>query len=249
MSSFETVMYEKSEGIARITLHRPEAHNMYNVRMRDELHEILGAVALDEDIRAVILRGSGDKAFCAGSDLDDFLTAPAAVRARQIRVNRDVVERLRTLPQPLIGALHGLVFGMGMELALFCDIRIAADNAIFGMPEVGLGIIPGAGGTQNLPRIIGLSRALDMLLTTRRMDAQEALAAGLVSQVVPAGELLTAAESIAKKIASFQPIAVRNAKQAIRQGIDMTLEQGLELERAMAELTNRANRAPHVAGS
>ena len=132
---------------------------------------------------------------------------------------------------------HGYVLGSGMEIALFCDIRIAAENVIFGLPEMGLGIIPGAGGTQTLPRVIGLSRSLDMLLTNRRLDAQEALDSGLVSRVVPKDRLLETAEEVARKIASFNVMSVRNAKQAVLQGLDLTLQQGLELERRLAMST------------
>ena len=138
------------------------------------------------------------------------------------------------MPQPLIAALHGYVLGSGMEIALFCDIRIAAENVVFGLPEMGLGIIPGAGGTQTLPRVIGLSRSLDMLLTNRRMDAQEALESGLVNRVVPRVELLPAVEGIARTIASFEPTALRRAKEAILRGADLPLPDGLDLERRLA---------------
>jgi len=237
MSNFETVIYERSGHVAYVTLNRPLVLNAYSVQMRDDLYEVLNAIKIDDEIRAVIIKGEGEKAFCAGADLSEFLTAPSVAKARQIRLLRDLWSLFCGMPQPLIAALHGYVLGSGMEIALFCDIRVAAENVVFGLPEMGLGIIPGAGGTQTLPRIIGLSRSLDMLLTNRRIDAQEALASGLISRVVPGDRLLETAEEIAGKIASYSAKAVRNAKQAILQGLDMSLDQGLELERRLAVRT------------
>jgi enoyl-CoA hydratase len=237
MNGFETVIYERKGNIGYVTLNRPRVLNVYSVQMRDDLYEVLNAIKVDDEIRVVIFKGAGEKAFCAGADLSEFLTAPSVAKARQIRVLRDLWGLFRSMPQPLIAALHGYVLGSGMEIALFCNIRIAAENAIFGLPEMGLGIIPGAGGTQTLPRIIGLSRSLDMLLTNRRMDAQEALQSGLVSRVVPGDRLLETADEMARKIACFSVSAVRNAKQAILQGLDMSLQQGLDLEKRLAVKT------------
>lgn len=234
MDGFETVIYERRDRVAYVTLNRPRVLNVYSVQMRDDLYEVLSAIKVDDEIGAVILKGAGEKAFCAGADLSEFLTAPSVVKARQIRLLRDLWGLFRSMPQPLIAALHGFVLGSGMEMSLFCDIRIAAENAVFGLPEMGLGIIPGAGGTQTLPRVIGLSRSLDMLLTNRRLDAQEALASGLVSRVVPEDRLLETVEEIARQISSYNQAAVRNAKQAVHQGLDMTLAQGLDLERRLS---------------
>ena len=237
MDGFETVIFEKQGNIGYVTLNRPRVLNVYSVQMRDDLYEVLSAIKADDEIRVVILKGAGDKAFSAGADLSEFLTAPSVVKARKIRLLRDLWGLFRSMPQPLIAALHGYVLGSGMEIALFCDIRIAAENAVFGLPEMGLGIIPGAGGTQTLPRVIGLSRSLDMLLTNRRLDAREALDSGLVTRVVPADRLLGTVEEMARKIASYRVSAVRNAKQAILQGMDMSLQQGLELERRLTVKT------------
>ena len=163
---FETVIYEKSDrGIAYVTLNRPKALNAFSVQMRDDLFEILSAIRQDDEVRVVVFKGAGDKAFCAGADLKEFLTAPSVVKARGIRAIRDLWRLFLSVPQPLIAALHGYVLGSGIEIALFCDLRIASEDAIFGLPEVGLGILPGAGGTQTLPRVMGTSGALDMLLT------------------------------------------------------------------------------------
>jgi enoyl-CoA hydratase/carnithine racemase len=237
MNGFETVIYEKHDSIAWVTLNRPQALNAFNVRMRDDLYEVLTAIKVDDEVRVVVFKGAGDKAFCAGADLKEFLTAPSAVKARRIRAVRDLWRLFLSLPQPLIAALHGYVLGSGMEIALFCDIRIASHDVIFGFPEVGLGILPAAGGTQTLPRAIGLSGALDMLLTGRRFGGEEALNRGLVNQLIPRDTLLQVSEEMARTIASYDPVAVRNAKQAVVRGSDLSLDQGLELESRLAAET------------
>jgi enoyl-CoA hydratase/carnithine racemase len=239
MNSFETVIYEKENGIAHVTLNRPHVLNAFNVQMRDDLYGIMIAIRADDEVRVVVFKGAGDKAFCAGADLKEFLTAPSAVKARRIRAVRDLWRLFLSTPQPLIAALHGYVFGSGMEIALFCDLRVAAPDAVFGLPEVGLGILPAAGGTQTLPRLLGLSGALDMLLTGRRLSGQEAFDMRLVNRLVPRGNLLAAADEIAQKIASSDSAAVINAKQAVIKGLDMSLEQGLELESRLAVATKR----------
>jgi enoyl-CoA hydratase/carnithine racemase len=241
MDGFETVIYEKDRSIACVTLNRPRVLNAFSVQMRDDLYEVLSAIKADDEVRVVVFKGAGDKAFCAGADLKEFLTAPSAVKARRIRAVRDLWRLFMSLPQPLIALLHGYVLGSGMEIALYCDLRIAASNVIFGLPEVGLGILPGAGGTQTLPRILGLSGALDMLLTGRRLGSEEALSRGLVNQVVAPDELWQAGIAMAQKIASCDPAAVRSAKLAVIKGSDLSLEQGLELEWRLAATTNRKN--------
>lgn len=234
MDGFETLLYEKHCGIGSITLNRPKAMNAYNIRMRDELYEVLSAIKDDDEVRVAIFRGAGDKAFCAGADLSEFLTAPSPVIARQVRWQRDVWGLLLRMPQPLIAALHGYVLGSGIEIALCCDIRIAAEEARFGLPEVGLGIIPAAGGTQTLPRLVGRARALEMLLTNRWIKSEEAYHMGLVNHVVPKEKLYETAEQMAEKIASHDPMAVRLAKQAVTRGLDLPLQEGLELEKRLA---------------
>jgi enoyl-CoA hydratase len=239
MDGFDTVIYEKKGGVAYVTLNRPQALNAFSVQMRDDLFEILNAVKADDEVHVAVFKGTGDRAFCAGADLKEFLSAPSVVKARRIRAIRDLWRLFLSMPQPLIAALHGYVLGSGMEIALLCDLRIAAQDVIFGLPEVGLGILPGAGATQTLPRILGLPGALDMLLTGRRLDSQEALALGLVHQVVSRDRLLQVSEDLAQRIASYDPVAVRNAKQALVQGLDMSLDQGLELEWRLAAKTRR----------
>jgi len=234
VDGFRTLLYEKIENIAYITLNRPQALNVYNIQMRDDLYQVLSAVKDDPDTRVAIFRGAGDKAFCAGADLNEFLTAPTPVIARKVRFSRDVWSLFLSIPQPLIAALHGYVLGSGIEIALCCDIRIASGDVRFGLPEVGLGILPAAGGTQTLPRIIGRGRALEVLLTNRWLSGEEAFQCGLVNRVVPRDKLFQTAEEMAKKIASCHPSAVRYAKQAVTRGLDLTLGQGLELEKRLA---------------
>jgi len=234
MSGFETLLYEKKDHIAYVTLNRPQALNVYNIRMRDDLYQVLRAIKDDAEVRVAIFKGAGEKAFCAGADLSEFLSAPSPVIARQARFGRDVWGLFLSIPQPLIAAVHGYVLGSGIEIALSCDIRIASEDTKFALPEVGLGILPAAGGTQTLPRAIGMARAFEMLLANRRLNSEEAYTMGLVNQVVPKNKLLEAAEEMAEKIASFHPMAVRNAKQAVLRGLDLSFSEGLELERRLA---------------
>jgi len=230
MDGFEVVIYEKQDGIAYVTLNRPQALNAYSIRMRDELYEILGAIKDDSEVEVVILKGAGEKAFCAGADLTEFLTAPSPIIARQARFERDIWGRFLSVEQPIIAAMHGYVLGSGIEMSLCCDIRLASEDARFGLPEPGLGIIPAAGGSQTLPRTIGQAAALEMLLSGRWITAEEARQLKLVNRVVPRAELLKEAEKLARKIKSYNPQAVRFAKQAVTRGLDLTLEEGLALE-------------------
>ena len=234
MNGFQTLIYEKRDGIAYVTLNRPEALNAYNIQMRDDLYEVLGAVRDDREVKVAIFKGAGEKAFCAGADLTEFLTAPSPVIARQVRWERDVWGLFLSIPQPLIAALHGYVLGSGIEMALCCDIRIASEDVRFGLPEVGLGIIPAAGGTQTLPRTVGRGKALEMLLTNCWIDAKEAYQIQLVNRVVPREKLLESAKEMAEKIASHDPVAIRSAKQAVVRGLDLPLAEGLRLEKMLA---------------
>ncbi|MDY6856920.1 MAG: enoyl-CoA hydratase/isomerase family protein [Thermodesulfobacteriota bacterium] len=234
MSDFSTIIYEKSDSIAYITLNRPRALNVYNIQMRDELYQVLDAIKEDCEVRVAILKGAGEKAFCAGADLKDFLLSPSPIIARQVRWERDIWGLFLSIPQPLIAAVHGYVLGSGIEMALCCDIRIATDDSRFGLPEVGLGIIPAAGGTQTLPRVIGYGKALEMLLTDPWINAEQAYQVGLINEVVRREKLLERAKALAGQIASFDQLAVRCAKQAVHRGLDIALDQGLELEKRLA---------------
>jgi enoyl-CoA hydratase/carnithine racemase len=234
VSQFQTIVYEKEAGIAQITLNRPQVLNAYNIQMRDELYQVLGAIKDDAEVKVAILCGAGEKAFCAGADLSEFLTAPSLVIARQVRWERDVWGLFLSLPQPIIAALHGFVLGSGIEMALCCDIRIASDDAQFGLPEMSLGLIPAAGATQTLPRTIGRAAALETLLTNRWLKAREAYDLGLVSQIVPRSQLMPAVEGLARKLAGYDQRALQAAKEAVLRGFDLSLGEGLELERRLA---------------
>ena len=234
MEGFETLIYEKRDGIAHITLNRPDSLNAYNIQMRDDLFEILRAIRDDKEVKVGVFKGAGDKAFCAGADLTEFLKAPPPVLTRQVRFQRDIWGLFINIPQPLIAALHGYVLGSGFEIALCCDIRIGSEDVCFGLPEVGLGIIPAAGGTQTLPRLIGRGKALEILLTNQWIDADEAHRIGLINQVAPKDKVFEIADEMARRIASHDPLAVRYAKQAVIKGLDLTLTQGLDLEKRLA---------------
>ena len=230
MNGFETIIYEKQEGIGHIALNRPEALNAYNIQMRDELFQVLGAVRDDPDVRVVVLRGAGERAFCAGADLSEFLTAPSPAVARRVRWERDVWGLFLSINKPIIAALHGYVLGSGIEMALCCDIRVASEDAQLGVPETGLGIIPAAGGSQTLPRVAGMAHSLEMLLVGRWVGAEEARRMRLVNRVVPREDLWPAVDRLAGRIMGFNANVLSCAKQAITRGLDLSLEEGLRLE-------------------
>lgn len=230
---FQTITYSVAGGIARIALNRPHVLNAYNVEMRDELYQALEAVRDDSEVGVAVFRGEG-RAFCAGADLTEFGTAPSQTVARDVRWERDVWGMFLSISKPLISSIHGYCLGSGIEIALLCDIRIAADDAVFGMPEVSLGMIPAAGGTQTLPRTIGISRALELLLVRRQFGSSEALGLGLVTRVVERGALESETEATAQRIVSMNQGAVRAAKEAVWQGADLPLEPALGLEARLA---------------
>jgi enoyl-CoA hydratase len=234
LADFETLIYEKRESIAYVTLNRPQVLNIYNIQMRDDLYQVLRAIRDDPEVRVAIFKGAGEKAFCAGADLSEFLTAPSPIVARQVRFQRDVWGLFLSIPQPLIAAVHGFVLGSGIEIALCCDLRIASEDVRFGLPEVGLGIIPAAGGTQTLPRVVGRAKALEMLLVNKWVNGEEACRMGLVNHVVPREKLLQTAEEMARKIATYDPRVVRKAKEAVVRGLDLPLTEGLHLEKRLA---------------
>ena len=234
MSSFETVIFEKQGPVARIVLNRPRVLNAYNIQMRDDLFEALTAVSYDPEVRALVISGAGDRAFCAGADLTEFGTAPSQRIARQVRWERDVWGVLMDLPIPTIAAMHGYVFGSGLEIALCCDIRIAAPNAIFGLPETSLGFIPAAGATQTFPRAVGVGPALWTLLTAERMNGARALALGLISEITPEGGLAARCEEMVWGFLESGSEALEAAKQAMRRGLDLPLGEGLGVETGLA---------------
>jgi enoyl-CoA hydratase len=233
--SFSTVLYEKEGPLAIVSLNRPRMLNAYNVAMRDDLYQILLAVRDDPEVRVMILRGEGP-AFSTGGDVSEFGSAPSPVGAREIRWRRDVWGTLLRLPQPTIAAVHGYTVGGGMEMALLCDLCIAAEDAIFFLPESGLGMIPGVVGTQTAPRAIKLGRALDMVLTGKRVTAQEAVQIGLANRVASRETLLTETKALAYTLAEHDPRIVALAKRAIRLGSDLSLAEGVRLEKRLFSL-------------
>ena len=242
MMVFETLLYEKDGPTARVTLNRPRVLNAYNMAMRDDLYQALEAIRDDPEVQGAVLCGAGERAFCAGADLTEFGTAPSQSVARQVRWERDVWGLFLNIQKPVMAAVHGYVLGSGLEMALLCDLRIAAEDAIFGLPETALGMIPAAGGTQTLPRTIARGTAFDLLLTGRRLTAAEAYDLGLVTRVVPKERLLDEAQEVLEDILSSDPAAVCSAKAAVLRGMDMPLAQGLDLEARLALALLRARR-------
>ena len=236
MSAFETVQYTKrNDGIAVLTLNRPESLNAFNVQMRDEVYEVLTAVRDDTGVRGLLVTGAGERAFCVGADLTEFGSAPSQAIARDVRFKRDVWGLWLSIHKPIVAAIRGYCLGSGTEIACVCDIRIAADDAVFGMPEVGLGLIPAAGGTQLLPRLLGVGRALDILLTGERFTATEALEYGLVTQVVAPAELESVGIALLSDILSAPSTALTAAKRAVLEGLGLALPHAVALERRLAE--------------
>jgi len=230
------IIFSVEDGIATICLNRPESMNAMDFEAWDELQTCFETVRADDAIRVVILTGAGDRAFCAGADLKKTMPPPESFAQLAFAGGGDtvgggaVIRRLHT-DKPVICAINGIAYGGGLEIALFCDIRIAADRARFGLTEVRMGSIPGAGGTQRLPRAVGMSNAMLMLLSAEPIDADEALRIGLVSRVVPAGELMEAARAIALKIAGNAPLAVRAVKRLVYGGAGMPLDNAIDMER------------------
>ena len=220
-----------------VTIERPEAMNALSGEVLHAMNEAVTELALDPEVRAVVFTGAGDRAFCAGADLKERRGMSDADTQRRIDLINEVFDRIARLPKPTIAAVNGFAFGGGLELALACDFRIAADSAKLGLTEVRLGILPGAGGTQRLPRVIGVARAKELIMLGRRIDANRALAIGLVGEVVPQSELAVAAENIAKELEGCGPIGVAQAKAAIDRGSDVVFEEGRRIERACYEMT------------
>lgn len=233
MTSFSTLIYCKDGLVAHISLNRPHVLNAYNIQMRDDFSEALRAVQDDPDIRALLITGEG-RAFCAGADLTEFGSAPSQAAARQVRWQRDVWGQLLSLSIPVVAAVHGYCIGSGVEIALLCDIRVGAAGTVFAMPEVQLGMIPAAGGTQTLTRSMGGSAALDLLLTGRRLDADEALRLGLLTRVVPEEQLTEEAWRIARQLAVLKGNLAAAAKECLVRGGDLSLPESLVMEARIA---------------
>jgi enoyl-CoA hydratase len=246
--SGRTVRLEVAAGVADITLNRPESRNALNQEMRRELVAAVAAAADDPAVRVLVVRGAGEKAFCAGADIKEFVPPNSLVAAREERTGPKWTDALAACPKPTVAAVHGYCLGGGLEIALACDLRVATQNAVFGLPEVRRAIIPGAGGTQRLPRVVGLGPALRMILTGEPVDAEEALRIGLVSQVVPTGALDEAVAPLADAFRRTGPRAVAYAKEAVRRGFDLPLSEGLRLEGELSTLlTTTQDRAEGAA--
>lgn len=221
---------ERSGHVAVVELHRPDALNAISTQLATELADVMGAIAVDAEVRAVVLAGAGDRAFCVGADLKERNALDDDGFAAQRVVFRAAFASVRALPQPAVAAVHGFALGGGLELALSCDVIVAEDAAVVGLPEVSLGLVPGGGGTQLTLRRLGPGRAADVVLTGRRIPAVEALDLGLVDRVVPAGSARAAATDVARQIAENSPVATRAAKRALRDGWSLDEAAAMDVE-------------------
>ena len=223
------VLYEVTGSVAVITINRPEALNALNSTVLDELNAVIDGIDVNV-VRAVVLTGAGEKSFVAGADIGEMSTLTKAEGEAFGKKGNDVFRKLETLPVPVIAAVNGFALGGGCEISMSCDIRICSDNAMFGQPEVGLGITPGFGGTQRLARTVGVGMAKQLIYTARNIKADEALRIGLVNAVYPQAELMDAAMKLASQIAANAPIAVRNCKKAINEGLQVNIDDALVIE-------------------
>jgi enoyl-CoA hydratase len=228
--AYKTLLFEKRDAVAYITINRPEKLNALNRAVMQELLDCFERQQQDGGVRVVILTGAGEKAFVAGADINELATQTPMEGKEATRRGQRVFDFIENLGKPVIAAINGFALGGGCELAMACTLRIAAENARFGQPEVKLGLIPGYAGTQRLPRLIGKGPALEMILTGEPVAASEAHRIGLVNQVVPLSELLPAAEKLAQKIIANAPLAVKFALEAVNHGLEMSAAEGQFLE-------------------
>ena len=233
----DTIHYEQRNNLAFITLNRPEAMNAFNYDMLLELGQVAEAIRINPDIRVVVFTGAGEKAFSVGADLKERKNMTDDLVKRNIFKIGEVFSTIENLPQPTIAIMNGFAFGGGMELALACDFRIAADDTLLGLTETSLGIIPGAGGTQRLPRLIGEAKAMELILTARRLTSAEALEYGLVTRLAAREQLADVTGAFADSILANGPIALQQAKFAIKNGMNTDLQTGLQIERKAYEIT------------
>jgi enoyl-CoA hydratase/carnithine racemase len=235
-SRYETIRHDRADGVATITLDRPDVLNAMNDAMRRELTRCFSELAGDDDVQVIVVTGAGERAFSAGADIREFVEPPVPVRFREQRRRLDFRQAMDRCAQPIIAAIRGYALGGGLELALACDIRIAGEDAQLGLTEINLAIIPGGGGTQRLPRLVGRGKALEMILTGARLPAAEALRIGLLERIVPPGEVLSAALQLARALADKAPVALRYAKEAVVKGLELPLAEGLRLEGDLSTL-------------
>jgi len=228
--TYQTLLYEKKDGIGIVTLNRPEKYNALNSSVYKELYDVFTAIEDDSDVRVVILTGSGDKAFAAGSDVAEMQNMNTLDIQKFMAVIRKASDQIYNLTKPTIAAIHGYALGGGCELSMCCDLRLCSEKAKFGQPEINLGLIPGASGTQRLPRLIGAAKAKEMIFLGDQIDAATALSLGLVNKVVPVDKLMEEAKAWAAKLASKSAPVLAMAKAAINNGLDTDIDSGLDYE-------------------
>ena len=229
MPDYETILFEVQNRVATVTLNRPDQLNALSFKMREELAAAFDRCAADDGVRAVVVAGAG-RAFCAGVDLADGSFEEAPIESVEVRTRGDFRSKLAGMGKPSLAAVQGFCLGGGCELALCCDLRLAAEDAQFGQPEINLGSTPAGGATQRLPRLIGAAPALEWLMTGDRMPAAEAHRIGLVNRLVPPDQLLASATELAGKLAAKAPLAIKYLRESVYRGLDMSLEDGLRLE-------------------
>ena len=232
-AALENVLYEKKGAIAYVTVNRPKVLNALSQRTWEDLRAAFELARTDADVRGVILTGAGDKAFIAGADIGELARITAVEAEKSSSYGQEVLNFVENLGKPVIAAVNGFALGGGCETAMACTIRIAAENAKFGQPEVKLGIIPGGGGTQRLPRLVGKGRALQLILSGEIIGAQEAYRIGLVNEVVPAADLIKRAEAILRQIFSNAPLAVKYSLEAVNRGLETSQAEGQSLEASL----------------
>src|SRR5438477_4106604 len=229
-TTFANILYEKRGGIAYVTLNRPKVMNALSHATWEDLEAAFTDAGADDAVRGVILTGAGDKAFIAGADITELAHVTAVQAEQSSAYGQKVLNLVENLGKPVIAAINGFALGGGCETAMACTIRIASENAKFGQPEVKLGLLPGGGGTQRLPRLVGKGRALQLILTGETISAQEAYRIGLVNEVVPGAQLITRAEAILKQIFANAPLAVKYSLDAVNKGLETSQDEGLTLE-------------------
>jgi enoyl-CoA hydratase len=234
VKAMNAIKYSVENGIGWITLNRPDSINAINEDIRRELPLSLVSAERDLDVKVIVISGEGERGFCAGADVNEFAEPKSSIEMRNERLHEHWVRVFEKLNKPVVAAIHGYCLGGGLELAMACDIRLAATDAVLGLPELSRGVIPGAGGTQRLSRLVGLGLALDMILTSKRISGEEAKNIGLVTRVYAASELFDEALKLAGEIAGKAPLATRYAKEAIYKGYDLPMSAALTLELDLA---------------
>jgi enoyl-CoA hydratase len=236
--AFENVLVEQDGAVLVVTINRPKVLNALDARTLDELDQVFGDAARRDDVRVVVLTGAGEKSFVAGADINELSVQTAVGGREHARRGQALFNRIERLGKPVIAAVNGFALGGGCELAMACTLRLAADSARFGQPEINLGLLPGYAGSQRLPRLVGRGRALELLLTGRQVSADEAFRIGLVNRVVPAAELATEVRTLAQAIAAKAPVAVRYILEAVAGGLEMSLADAQDYEATLFGLVS-----------